>query len=131
MSRFKPTAGAYVRPSNGWWRKNPYFVRYMIREGTAVFLNIYAVILLLGLNGLAQGEAAYNAWRAALATPLALAFHAAALAAVIYHSITWFGVMPKTAPRLPVDPALITQGGLAVSGGVSVLFIAVLWWFAR
>ena len=131
MRRFKPVAGAYVRPTGGWWRKNPYFVRYMFREGTAVFLTIYAVILLLGLNRLAQGEAAYNAWRAALATPWALAFHAVALVAVVYHSITWLRVMPKTAPRLPVDPALITKGGLAASGGASVLIIAVLWWVAR
>jgi len=26
----------YVRPMTGWWRRNPYFMRYMLREGTAV-----------------------------------------------------------------------------------------------
>jgi fumarate reductase subunit C len=116
---------------DGWWRKNPYFVRYMVREGTAVFLALYAIILLLGLNALANGPAAYGAWRAALATPVALAFHAVALAALCYHSLTWFQVMPKTAPRLPVAPKLITAGGMAAACGASVLVIAVLWWVAR
>ena len=48
----------YVRPMGGWWRRNPYFVRYMIREGSSVFLAIYAVILLVGLWRLTQGAAA-------------------------------------------------------------------------
>jgi fumarate reductase subunit C len=130
MSRFKPVAGAYVRPTRGWWLKNPYFVLYMVREGTAVSLTVYAVILLVGLSSLAIGEAAYNAWRAALSTSWALGFHAVALVVIVYHSVTWFGVMPKTAPRLPFDPVLITKAGRAAAAGVSVLIIAILWWTA-
>ena len=57
------TVKTYVRPMQGWWRRNPYFVRYMIREGSSVFLAIYAVILLLGLYRLTQGEVAWDAWR--------------------------------------------------------------------
>ena len=34
MSRRRP----YVRSMDGWWRRNPYFVRYMLREGTSVLL---------------------------------------------------------------------------------------------
>ena len=26
---------AYVRPMNGWWRRDPYFLVYMAREATA------------------------------------------------------------------------------------------------
>ena len=33
-------------------------MRYMIREGSSVFLAIYTVILLVGLFRLTQGEAA-------------------------------------------------------------------------
>ena len=39
----------YVRPMAGWWRRNPFFVRYMMRELTAPFVAIYALILLIGL----------------------------------------------------------------------------------
>ena len=34
MSRRRP----YVRSMRGWWRRNPVFVRYMLREGTSVLL---------------------------------------------------------------------------------------------
>jgi fumarate reductase subunit C len=59
----------YVRPMQGWWRRNPYFVRYMIREGSSVFLAIYTIILLVGLLRFSQGEAAWEGWRAALTSP--------------------------------------------------------------
>ena len=126
MSRFKPAANTYTRPMQGWWKRNPYFVRYMIRESSAVFLTVYAIILLIGLNSLSHGEAAYNAWRAALATPLLIAFHIVALAAVSYHSFTWFQVMPKTAPRLPFDARLLTAGGICAAAGLSVIVLIVL-----
>ncbi|MBI2317635.1 MAG: fumarate reductase subunit C, partial [Betaproteobacteria bacterium] len=62
MSATKP----YVRSMDGWWRRNPVFLRYMAREASAVFLAIYAVILLVGVFRLSQGAAAYDAWLAAL-----------------------------------------------------------------
>jgi fumarate reductase subunit C len=126
MSRSRAAARTYVRPMAGWWRKNPYFVRYMIREGSAVFLSAYALVLLVGLARLVQGEAAFEAWRAALATPLSIGFHIAALPLVAYHAITWFQVMPKTAPRLPVAPRVITGAALGLSAVLSVLILVVL-----
>jgi fumarate reductase subunit C len=129
--RFKPAARTYVRPTAGWWLKNPYFVRYMIREGSAVLLTAYALVLLVGLVRLHQGAVAFDGWRAALATPLSIVFHLVALAVVSYHSLTWFQVMPKTAPQLPIDPRWVTVGGLAAAGALSVLLLAVLWWVTR
>ena len=124
---------AYVRPMAGWWRRNPYFVRYMIREGSSVFLAIYAVILLVGLYRLTQGEAAWDAWRAALASPVSLVFHWLALLVVSYHAYTWWKVAPKTAPDLrwrnrPLPEPLITGGGLAATIGASVLIYVLVRW---
>ena len=28
----------YVRPMQGWWTKNPYFMKYMAREATAIYV---------------------------------------------------------------------------------------------
>lgn len=128
MSRYRSDTRAYVRPMSGWWVKNPYFVRYMIREGSAVFLTLYALVLLAGLACLAAGPAAFDAWRGFLGTPLAIGFHLLALPVLAYHSLTWFQVMPKTAPRVPFDPGLIVLGGLATAGGLSFLILAALWW---
>jgi fumarate reductase subunit C len=129
--RFKPVARTYVRPMDGWWRRNPYFVRYMIREGSAIFLAAYALVLLVGLFCLCLGEGAYDLWRAALATKVSVAFHALALILVGYHSYTWFTVMPKTAPDLPIDPRLITRGAFAAAAGLSLLIVLILLWVTR
>jgi fumarate reductase subunit C len=116
---------------SGWWRKNPYFVRYMVREASAVALSAYALLLLAGLVCLVRGEAAFEAWRALLATPLSIALHVLALPLLAYHSLTWFEVMPKTAPRLPFPPRWITVGGLALCGVLSMAILAALLWSGR
>jgi fumarate reductase subunit C len=111
----------------GWWRRNPFFVRYMVREGSAVALTAYALVLLAGLACLVRGEAAFEAWRALLATPVSIALHVVALPLLAYHSLTWFQVMPKTAPRLPFAPGWITAGGLAASAALTLLILVLLW----
>jgi fumarate reductase subunit C len=128
MNRFKPAARTHVRPMGAWWRQNPYFVRYMLREGSAVFITACALVWLVGLLALARGEAAFDAWRMALTTPLSIGFHAVALLFAGYHSLTWFQVMPKTAPRLSIEPRLITAAGLALSVLLSVLILVALRW---
>ena len=123
----------YVRPMAGWWRRNPYFVRYMIREGSSVFLAAYGIILLVGLWRLTQGREAWDAWRAAMATPLSFVFHWLALVTVGYHAYTWWKVSPKTAPDLrfggrAVPEILIAGGGwLAMVGASVVVYILVRW----
>ena len=49
MSRFKPATRTCVRPMADWWRKSPWFVRYRVREGPALWLAGYALVLLAGL----------------------------------------------------------------------------------
>lgn len=124
---------SYVRPMRGWWRKNPYFVRYMIREASSVLLAIYTVILLVGLFRLTQGEAAYDAWRAALTSNGSLVFHWLALLTVGYHAYTWWKVAPKTAPDLrfagrPLPELVITGGGWLATVGTSILVYLFVRW---
>lgn len=126
MSPDRPVRKAYLRPMHGWWRRNPYFLRYMLREASALFLTGYALTLLFGLWRLSQGTAAFEAWRAALATPLAIALHGLALGFMLYHSWTWFQVMPKTLPALPVPARAITAAGVASTLLLSLLVLAWL-----
>ena len=128
MTHRRPGNRTYVRPMTAWWRRSPYFRRYMLREASAIFLVGYALVLLVGLVRLAQGEAAFDAWRAALGTPLSIVWHLLVLAMVIYHSVTWFQVMPKTLPRLSVKPGWITASGMAVAAVFSVSLLAAIRW---
>ena len=109
----------YVRPMGAWWRRNAFYRSYMVREASALFVTLYAVVLLVGLLRLAQGPAAYDAWRASLATPASIAFHIVVLLLVAYHAWTWIAVMPKTMPFMRIggrrigDRAIVALGAAA------------------
>lgn len=122
----------YVRPMAGWWRKNPYFVRYMLREGTALVVAAYAMLLLAGLLSLAGGEAAYNCWLALLRHPLSIVLHLLALAAMVYHTWSWFDIMPKTMPPIyaggkRVAGHIITATGVAAAAVVTLAILLLVW----
>jgi fumarate reductase subunit C len=102
----------------------------MAREVTAVFVAAYAVVLLVGLVRLSQGEAAFNGWLQALKTPLSLVFHLVLFATFVYHTWSWFNIMPLTMPIMfvggkQVQPGTITGTGLvaAVIACAAVFFI--------
>ena len=125
----------YVRPMDGWWRRDPFFLRYMAREATAVFVVVYAVILLVSVARLAQGEPSYNEWMASLASRPMIALHAIVFAAFVYHTYTWFAIMPKTMPPIVIagrklSPSVITASGIAVSILASAALLAAVKAFA-
>ena len=117
---------------DGWWKKNPYYVEYMIHEGTALFVAAYAIILLVGLVRLGQGEAAWNGWLEALKSPLSLVCHAALLVAIAYHAFTWFKLFPLTMPPVVVDgkkvaPEVIVRSGFTAAIVCAVGLLALVW----
>lgn len=134
----KPTPGArrpYVRPMAGWWRRDPYFMRYMVREATALAVALYAIVLLAGVLCLAQGEAAWNGWLQAMRSPLSIGLHVVMLAAMIYHTLSWFQIMPKTLPMMfiggqRVAAQTITRTGLAAAVLAALVLFAVAWGLA-
>ena len=122
----------YMRPMNGWWRRDPFFVRYMVREATALSVALYAVVLLAGTMCLARGETAWNAWLALLRTPASILLHLLMLVAMIYHAYSWFEIMPKTLPVLfiggrRVAGTTITRVGLIAAALATLVTLAVAW----
>ena len=87
---------------DGWWWRHPRHARYLLREGTSLFVGAYAAVLLWGLFALAGGPEAWSGWLAAMRHPLAVLFHLLVLGAVLWHAVTWFAVAPKTIPPLAV-----------------------------
>lgn len=132
----QPTRPPFVRSMKQWWRRDPYFMRYMQREATAVAVALYAVVLCVGVVRLAQGEAAWTAWLAALRSPASLLLHAALLLAMLVHARSWFEIMPKTMPMIFVAgrrlaASTITRIGWAATLGASALLLALAAWWAR
>jgi fumarate reductase subunit C len=120
---------------DGWWKKNPYYIEYMVHEGTALFVIAYSIILTVGLIRLCQGEAAWNGYLEALKSPLSIIFHLVLLAAFVYHAFTWFKLFKLTTPPVviqgkQVDPDLIIRGGWAAGIGAAVVSFIIVWGLA-
>ena len=125
----------YVRPMAGWWRKNPWFIEYMVHEGTALFVAIYALILLMSVVVLGNGEAAWNRWLEFLTSPLCIFVHVVLMIAFVYHTWTWFNIMPRTLPPITINgervkPATIVITGLTASVVASLTVFAIALWLA-
>ena len=119
------------RSMRGWWKRNPYYMRYLAMEATSILIALYALILLLGLWRLSEGEAAYESWLAMLRSPLSIALHAILLPVFAFHSYSWFKIMPKTLPAIywrgqPLQQATITRIGIAAAVLVNLALILLL-----
>jgi fumarate reductase subunit C len=134
MNRKAVVRQAYVRPMQGWWRRDPFFVRYMVREATALAVLVYTVVLTVGVVRLAQGEAAWNGWLGALQSPWSMVMHVVLLVAFGVHAKSWFDIMPKTMPmmfigRQRVAASTITRTGWAATVLASIVLLGLArWW---
>jgi fumarate reductase subunit C len=117
---------AYQRPMAGWWHRNPFYLWYTLRELSSLAVTAYALVLLAGLARLRQGEAQFDAWREALASPAWLGFHAVALLLVLYHAWTWFKVMPKTLPFLRVAGRRVPDRAIVAAGLASAVLFSII-----
>ena len=86
----------------------------------------------MGVVRLAQGEAAWNGWLAALRSPLSIALHLVLLLAMVVHAKSWFEIMPKTMPMIHVGGrrltgATITRAGWLATLLASLLLLALVW----
>ena len=127
--------GGYRRPMRGWWRRDPFFMRYMAREVTAIGVAAYALILCIGVVCLSLGEAAWNGWLAALRSPASLVLHVLLLIAMVVHAQSWFEIMPKTMPMIFIGgrrlaASTITRTGWAATAVVTIGVLALFWGFA-
>ncbi|HET8745751.1 MAG TPA: fumarate reductase subunit C [Ramlibacter sp.] len=126
----------YVRGMDGWWNRVPFFQRYMAREVTAFFVALYGLVMLAGLVRLAQGPEAYAQWLELLRSGWSIALHVVLLLVFVYHTYSWFEIMPKTMPPVVVGgkklaPQTITGLGLAAAGAASAFVLLVAWMLAR
>ena len=86
----------YRRPvPAAWWLKKRVYFLFILRELTSVFIAIYVTLFLLMLYNLSIGRAAYEAYLRFLAAPGMIGFHVLALIAALYHTYTWFNLVPN------------------------------------
>jgi fumarate reductase subunit C len=123
----------YRRPVSTWWwtRKRSYFV-FVMRELSSIFIAWWVVFLLLLLVALGGGEGNYRDFLDWASTPWVVVLNVIALAFVVLHTITWFGLTPKAmAVRVrgrPVPANLIIASQYV---GLAVVSAFVLWLVTR
>lgn len=133
MSNKTAARRPYIRPMQGWWRRDPFFMVYMARELTAFAVLAYSIVLAVGVVRLAQGEAAWNGWLAALQSPWSILLHLVILVSMAIHAKSWFEIMPKTMPLMFVGGqrlagSVITRAGWAATIVASIALFAFAWW---
>jgi fumarate reductase subunit C len=72
-----------------WWRVNPRYTLYMLRELASVFNALWCAQLLLQLERARQGKDAYEATLAAQRQPAWRAVHSISFAFAVLHSVTF------------------------------------------
>jgi fumarate reductase subunit C len=88
-------ARTYLPPfPRSWWLHKRSYLVFMVRELTSVFVFGYAVFLIV-LVARAGDAAAFDQLIQALRRPGSVAVHLLALAMVLFHTITWIGLVPK------------------------------------
>lgn len=116
-----------------WFTRKRGYRMFMIREATSVVIAGYLVWLLFWLGRLGEGPDAFATMLDAASTPTSILLHVLALAAALFHSITWFNLTPKIMPmyigedRVPDLLAAIAMGYLPWV----VVSVAVLWGLVR
>ena len=131
MSKRRP----YVRSMDGWWKKNPFFVEYMVHESTALFVAAYAITLLVGLVRLGQGPEAWAGWLGAMQSPLSIIAHLVFFVAIVYHAITWFKLFPLTMPPMIVNgkkvpPNVVVGSGWTAAVVAALALLGLVWGIA-
>lgn len=155
MSEIKSYRKPYHRPAEKltWWTHNPFYVKFMLRELTAVTALFAALEIILGvflfalcnlefarIPEAAELIEAFGAphpatpylWflQSFLGNPLIILLNILTLAAQLFHMVTWFSLMPK-AVRLFMNknstellPDYVTKLGLyAAAFGATVIIL--------
>ena len=81
-----------------WYFKHPRYLRYMSREVTCVFIGAFALLLLCAVERLSEGQAAYEAFLAAITGPWSALGLLVVLVFAVHNATSWFNVTPKALP---------------------------------
>jgi len=115
-----------------WWAGQRHYTVYMLRELSSVFVALWALRLLVRLNRLRQGRAAYERFMAAERRPGWVMFNLTTFLFALLHSVTFLqaaGMGPRVRVKgRKVDAATITSAafvgwGIASLGILLALFL--------
>jgi fumarate reductase subunit C len=136
IDTMKPSGPARTRtapprlPDKFWTRGN--YRGYIAFGSCGVFLMLVPLLVLRAVWALGDGQPAWDAVRQSFRNPIYVVFHAVALVALVWFSLRFFRLFPKTQPPnigplpRPSDAffAATLNGGFALA---ALLLVLVLW----
>ena len=84
-----------TRVSTYWWLWNWYYLKFVLRELSSIFVAYFVVITLLQIHSLGRGPDAYVRFEERMRNPLMIALNAISFIFVLFHTITWFNLAPR------------------------------------
>ena len=95
-----------------WVFRHPRYLRYMARELSCLFTGGWTLVMVWGLERLAEGPDAWAAFLETLQSPASRVLQVMALGFALYHSYTWFNLTPKALP-VQIGEAFIPDAAIA------------------
>ncbi|MES2149771.1 MAG: fumarate reductase subunit C [Pseudomonadota bacterium] len=114
----------------GWYLRHPRYLRYMSREVTCIFIGALALLMVCALERLAHGQAAYEAFVAAITGGWSALALALVLVAAVHNAISWFKVTPKALPVQIGESFLPGRYIIGAHFALWALLSAAVLWFA-
>ncbi len=127
MSNRKP----YVREmTRTWWKDNPFYRFYMLREATILPLILFIAFMIAGLGSLVKGPASWATWLEFMKAPWVIGINVVALAGSLFHAYTFFDMMPKVMPLKvggkPIDAKVIVLTQWAAVAVISLIVLIIV-----
>jgi fumarate reductase subunit C len=124
MSAPSPSKGkVFKRPHTPlWFLSRRVYTLFMLRELSAVFIMIEAVLHVWLLFSLGQGREAYASTLGFLTSPPMAVFHVVALAFVLYHSYTFFQMNGRIMTRF--QGFHLPEAGIVAGGWIGLVVMS-------
>jgi fumarate reductase subunit C len=84
-----------ARVSTYWWLSRWAYLKFILREGSSVFVAWVVIVTLLQIRALTRGPVDYAEFQNWLRNPFVVAMNVVSLFFVIFHAVTWFNLAPK------------------------------------
>jgi fumarate reductase subunit C len=85
----------HTRVSTYWWLTRWAYLKFILREGSAVFVAWAVIVTLLQIHALKGGPEDYAEFQSWLRNPVVMAVNVVSLLFIIFHAVTWFNLAPK------------------------------------
>jgi fumarate reductase subunit C len=109
-----------------WYLRPAYLFRYTLRELTAVFVLVAALVFLTGLAALVVGPDAWGGFLAVLSHPAMSGLQTVLFLSALYNSITWFLVAPKAMPAIFIGTRPVPERWIVIAHLVVFLIVSSL-----